>query len=157
VTTPPKEQRRGRTIAMTPDERDAFLTEQRTCRVATVSPDGPHVTPLWYLWDGAYVWLYSIVRSQRWTDLARDPRIGIVIDSGEDYFDLHGVEITGAVEIVGEVPRTGEPEPALTAVEQAFARKYQGVDDMVHDNRHGWLRVVPRKISSWDFRKIANL
>jgi nitroimidazol reductase NimA-like FMN-containing flavoprotein (pyridoxamine 5'-phosphate oxidase superfamily) len=31
---------------MTPDEVDAFLEEQRTCRVATVGAGGPHATPL---------------------------------------------------------------------------------------------------------------
>lgn len=32
---------------MTDAERDAYLTEQRTCRVATVSPEGmPHVSAL---------------------------------------------------------------------------------------------------------------
>ena len=25
---------------------------------------------------------------------------------------------------------------------------------MVHDGRHGWLRLTPEKITSWDFRKI---
>jgi hypothetical protein len=49
----PREQRRARRIAMGKAELDAFLTEQRTCRVATASQDGPHLTPLWYVWDGA--------------------------------------------------------------------------------------------------------
>jgi hypothetical protein len=47
------------------------LTEQRTCRVATASQDGPHLTPLWHVWDGTALWLYSVVRSQRWTDISR--------------------------------------------------------------------------------------
>jgi hypothetical protein len=25
---------------------------------------------------------------------------------------------------------------------------------VVHDGRHGWLRLVPEKITSWDFRKL---
>ena len=25
---------------------------------------------------------------------------------------------------------------------------------MLHDGRHGWLRVTPGKITSWDFRKL---
>jgi nitroimidazol reductase NimA-like FMN-containing flavoprotein (pyridoxamine 5'-phosphate oxidase superfamily) len=49
-----KEQRRGRKIAMTPQEVDTYLAAERTCRVATVGADGaPHVTPLWFAWDGA--------------------------------------------------------------------------------------------------------
>ena len=39
-----KGQRRGQVIAMSTGERDSFLGEQRTCRVATVGPGGPHVT-----------------------------------------------------------------------------------------------------------------
>lgn len=90
---------------MTPGELDEFLTTQRTCRVATVSKDGaPHVSALWFAWDGTSLWLYSVVRSKRWTELRRDPRIAVVIDSGEDYGELRGVELSGTVEFVGEVP-----------------------------------------------------
>ena len=83
-----KEQRRGGKIAMAVEERDAFLASERTCRVATVGGDGaPHVTPLWFVWDGSALWLTSIVRSQRWTDLQREPRISVVVDAGHR---LHG-------------------------------------------------------------------
>lgn len=151
-------QRRGRKIAMSDAERDEFLGAERTCRVASVGADGPHATPLWFAWDGAYLWLYSIVKSQRWTDLQRDPRIGVVVDAGVEYLELHGVEITGTVEVVGEVPRHGAPDETLGAVEATFAAKYMGgAGNMFHDGRHGWLRVTPTKIASWDFRKLADL
>lgn len=160
-------QRRGRKIAMTPEEMNEFLATERTCRVATLGSDGPHATPLWFGWDGELLWLYSITRSQRWADLQKDPRIGVVIDSGVDYLELRGVEITGTVERVGEVPRTGAPCEQLAAIEPVFARKYMGGDDMgggdmggggmYHDGRHAWLRVTPTKIASWDFRKLADL
>jgi hypothetical protein len=102
---PPRQQRRARKIAMGPAEVDAFLAEQRTCRVATASELGPYLTPLWYLWDGTALWLTSIVSSQR-----------------------------------------------LDEPERLFARKYAGGDVMHHDGRHAWLRLVPDKVTSWDFR-----
>ena len=142
---------------MTAEELTQFLDAERICRVATVGKDGPHATPLWFGWDGEYLWLYSIVKSQRWTDLQRDPRIGVVVDAGVDYLELQGVEITGTVEIVGEVPRTGEPNDELAGIEPGFARKYMGGDQMFHDGRHAWLRVKPSKIASWDFKKLADL
>lgn len=136
-------------------ERDQFLAEQRTCRVATVGADGaPHVTPLWFVWDGSALWLTSLVRSQRWTDLQRDGRVSVVVDAGEDYMDLRGVEIRGSASAVGEVPRTGEPVPELDAVERLNADKYAG-GQIFHDGRHAWLRVDPDKIVSWDFRKLS--
>ncbi len=150
-------QRRGRRIAMSDAERDEFLTAERTCRVATLGTDGPHATPLWFLWRNGSLWLYSITRSQRWADLQRDPRIGIVVDAGHEYLDLRGVEITGTVEVVAEVPRTGQAHAELAPIESEFAKKYFDTDDLFHDGRHAWLRVTPAKISSWDFRKLADL
>ncbi|HEY0813054.1 MAG TPA: pyridoxamine 5'-phosphate oxidase family protein [Pseudonocardia sp.] len=147
-------QRRARAIAMTPDEVDEFLTEQRTCRVATVGATGPHATPLWYAWLDGALWLTSLSRSQRWKDLQVDPRIAVVIDAGDAYDELRGVELRGRVEVVGEVPRTGEPVAELEAPEQAFADRYSS-GTIVRDGRHGWLRLVPDKITSWDFRKIG--
>lgn len=139
---------------MTAAERDAFLREERTCRVATVGSSGaPHVTPLWYVWDGDALWLYSIVRSRRWADLARDPRVSVVVDAGVEFFELRGVELRGEVEMVGEQPRTGTPDAALGECELLFARRYLGGDTMLHDGRHAWLRLRPGSSVSWDFRK----
>ncbi|MBN9756048.1 hypothetical protein Ae406Ps2_0796c [Pseudonocardia sp. Ae406_Ps2] len=151
--TAPKPQRRARKIAMTPEEVTAFLDAERTCRVATNGVNGPHATPLWYVWDGEALWLTSLSRSQRWTDLQRDPRIAVVVDAGHDYSELRGVELRGSVEVVGEVPRTGEPHPELERVEQAMADRYFG-GQVVIDGRHAWLRLRPEKITSWDFRKM---
>ncbi|MFF4395392.1 pyridoxamine 5'-phosphate oxidase family protein [Streptomyces sp. NPDC001480] len=149
-------QRRGRKIMMTTGEVDEFLTTQRTCRVATVSANGaPHVSALWYAWDGVSLWLYSVVRSKRWTDLSRDPRVAIVVDSGEEYDQLRGVELTGTMEFVGEVPRIGELCAELDTAETLFARKNFGLDEMPHDGRHAWARLTPDKIVSWDFSKLG--
>jgi hypothetical protein len=148
------EQRRGRRIAMTPAEVDSFLAGERTCRVATVGADGPHATPLWFGWDGRALWLYSLSRSRRWADLGRDPRVAVVVDAGHGYDELRGVELRGRVEVVGDVPRTGTQDDELAGPEALFARKYFGLDQMVHDGRHGWLRLVPEQVLSWDFRKI---
>lgn len=151
-------QRRGRRIMMTPDELDEFLTTERTCRVATVSPDGaPHVSTLWFVWDGTSLWLYSVTRSKRWSDLRHDQRIAVVVDTGTGYDELRGVELSGTVEFVGESPRGGEPCPELDAPERLFAQRVFGLDAMPHDGRHAWIRLTPDAVASWDFRKLADL
>ena len=152
-----KEQKRSRKIAMSAPELDEFLGSERTCRLATSGPNGPHVAPLWYVWDGRSLWFTSLVRSQRWTDIERDPRVSVVIDAGSDYLELRGAELIGRVAIVGEVPRTGEPCPELDEPERKMALKYSGTTVVTHDERHAWLRLDPEKVVSWDFRKIASL
>src|SRR5450755_3463933 len=101
------EQRRSRSIAMNADELNSFLGEQRTCRLATLGSGGPHVSPVWFVWDSTALWIYSLTRSQRCTNIACAPRVAAVIDAGELYAELHGVEIEGAADVVGPVPRTG--------------------------------------------------
>jgi pyridoxamine 5'-phosphate oxidase-like protein len=151
-----EEQRRGRRIAMSAAEVDAFLREQRTCRVATAGGDGqPHVSPLWFAWDGAALWLYSIVRSKRWNDTEVNPRVSVVVDAGHDFFELRGVELIGKVERVGEVPRVGREVAELGEPERLFAQRYFSGGAFAYDERHGWLRLRPRKVVSWDFRKIT--
>jgi hypothetical protein len=158
MTTPSLEessgrQRRGRRIAMSPAEVDAFLRAERTCRVGTVGPDGAaHVSPLWFVWDGAALWLHSLTRAQRWTNLVRDPRVTVLVDAGEDYQELRGIELSGRAQLVGDVPWTGEPHPDLDEPVRLFGAKYAG-GRLPSDGRHAWLRIVPEKIVSWDFRK----
>lgn len=52
---------------------------------------------------------------------------------------------------VGTVDSGGVDE--LRAPEQLFADKYTG-GEFRYDGRHGWLRVVPEKVVSWDFAKL---
>ncbi|MQY31334.1 pyridoxamine 5'-phosphate oxidase family protein [Nocardia aurantia] len=149
-------QRRGHAIAMTTEERDAFLTTAPLVRIATLGPGGhPHTSALWFVWDGTALWLNSLVRSQRWTDLGRDPRLSAIVDDGgADFLQLRGVELRGTAETVGEAPRTGEANSQLAEPERLFAAKYSPGRDFHYDGRHGWLRLVPERVVSWDFSKM---
>lgn len=140
---------------MSADELDEFLSQERVCRVATVSHDGPHVSPLWFVWDGTALWLYSILKSQRLSDLRRDPRVSVIVDGGHDYRELRGAELIGRAALVGESPRVGDPCPELAEPERLFATKYAG-GELVLDGRHAWLRLTPDKVVSWDFRKLPD-
>jgi len=144
-------------IAMNSEELTSFLGEQHTCRFATTGPDGPHVAPVWFVWDGQAIWVYSLIRSQRWANVSRDPRVAVVVDDGHHYHELHGVEIEGQATVIGPVPRTGDEDaPELAEPERLMAAKYFG-PKMTYDDRHAWLRITPLKMVSWDFRKLATL
>src|SRR3546814_5172327 len=66
-----------------------------------------------------------------------------------EFLDLRGVELSGRVEVVGEVPRTAEPNDVLAPVEAAFAAKYSPEYGLHPDGRHAWLRMRPDKVVSW--------
>lgn len=153
-----RDQKRGRRLALSAEERDDFLGAARTCRVATISASGPHVSPLWFLWHGGSLWLYSISSSQRFKDLERDSRVAVVVDDGSGFEELRGVELVGTARVVGEVPRTGvRPVEELVEVEAGYARKYQDRATLRYDGRHAWVEVTVDKIVSWDFRKMTRV
>ena len=90
---------------MATDEVDAYLRSGRTCRVGTVGADGgPRVSPLWFVSDGEAVWLNSGAKSQRWTNMVRDPRVSVVVDGDDEYMELHGVEVVGDAELSARCP-----------------------------------------------------
>ena len=146
---------------MSAGELDAFLGDQRTCRFATTGPDGPHVAPVWFVWDGQAIWVYSLTRSQRWANVSRDPRVAVVVDDGHHYHELHGVEIEGQATVIGPVPRTGRQartRPSSPSPNAGWRPSTSaGAGEMTHDGRHAWLRITPLKMVSWDFRKLATL
>jgi hypothetical protein len=148
-----KEQRRGRGLAMSEAERTAFLLTQRTCRIATLCHGSPHLSAVWFVWHADELWVNSVVHSQRWTDIGRDPSVSVIVDDGHDFGELRGVELVGRAEVIGEVPRTGGAHPLLVEPEHLFAEKYAD-GTFRYDGRHAWFRVVPDKIVSWDLGKM---
>ena len=88
-------------VQMTPAEVAEMLASQRKVQLATISPDGyPHLVTMYYtLVDGKIAfWTYRT--SQKALNLARDPRISCLVETGEAYFDLRGVQIQGTVQTI---------------------------------------------------------
>jgi len=135
-------------LRLTPEELDELLTSERTLRAGTVSADGtPHVAPLWFLWRDGAIWLTSLRRSKRQTDLKAGSRVALCVDTGRDYSELRGAVLYGT-------PAEAGDDPELPAARKAFARKNWDIEDLPDIKSHVWLKLVPDKIVSWDFRKI---
>ena len=75
--------------ALTDEERDEFLTEKRVGRLATNREDGwPHVTPIWYVWEGGR-FVLSLGKSRRHLrHIAADPHVTMCVDDDPRLTDL---------------------------------------------------------------------
>jgi general stress protein 26 len=137
-------------LSLTEAEMEPYLRSQRTARVATVDEHGrPHVVPLWFVWHDGTLFLNSTLGNPTVENALRSGRAAAVVDDGEDYDTLRGVTMSGSVE-------TAEDDPRLHHVEREWSRKYLGGGELPYRRWHGrlWLRLVPDRIASWDFRKI---
>lgn len=83
-------------ITMTDEEVAAYLDSARILNVATNGPSGhPHLVAMWFaMVDGKPAfWTYG--KSQKILNLRRDARMTGLIESGEAYNELRGVELRG--------------------------------------------------------------
>jgi PPOX class probable F420-dependent enzyme len=138
---------------MSDDEVRAMLAENRKVQLATLNPDGAvHLVTMFYtLLDGQIAfWTYRT--SQKARNLARDPRVTCLVETGEEYFDLRGVQIRGVVRVLDDVLAVGRGVATGVAGVPPDA-----VDDYVMHaaRKRVAFAVQPERIVSWDHRKLV--
>jgi PPOX class probable F420-dependent enzyme len=88
-------------ITMTAAEIDAFLDEQRILNVATIGVTGhPHLVAMWYAVRDGKVVFWTFAKSQKVVNLRRDPKMTGLVEAGDTYNELRGVELIGAARLV---------------------------------------------------------
>jgi hypothetical protein len=142
-------------VAMTADEVGGLLATSRKLQLATINPDGtPHLVTMFYVMLGGRIAFWTYRASQKARNLARDPRLTCLVETGEDYFELRGVQVVGLARLV--------EEPAgVLEIGRAVAGALAGVPaDAVDDyvahaarKRVGYV-VDPVRLISWDHRKL---
>ena len=143
-------------VTMTEAEVSALLAGSRKLQLATINRDGtPHLVTMFYVMLGGQIAFWTYRSSQKARNLARDPRVTCLVETGEDYFELRGVQVVGiarrvedpaAVLDIGRrlaAVTTGMPADALEEYTTKTARK-----------RVGFV-VEPQRVITWDHRKLA--
>ncbi len=151
--------KRRELVSMTDEEMWDFIDDQKSIQIATINRDGsPHLTTLWFaIIDGKIV-LETFTKSQKVVNLKRDPRIAVLVESGEAYDELRGVSINATAELVSEVDevhqlhmavlRRNTPEIPEDVLEKAVA-------SMVAKKTA--ILVEPEKVMSWDHTKLGGV
>nr|WP_127554353.1 pyridoxamine 5'-phosphate oxidase family protein [Actinoplanes sp. OR16] len=142
---------------MTDDEVTGLLSATRKMQLATINPDGtPHLVTMFFGLSAGKIAFWTYRTSQKALNLARDPRLTCLVEDGEDYFELRGVQVSGTVKPIDDLPGVTEvgtliaarmpdvPREALDAYVAHAARK-----------RVAYL-VEPDRIASWDHRKLLS-
>ncbi len=143
-------------IRMTDDEVAAFLDGRHTMNIATLNHDGSiHLVAMWYAMDGADPVFWTYRKAQKIKNIERDPRITCLVETGDAYEELKGVELVGRAELVTE-------RDEVMALGELVAARYTGpVTDesrpfihAVGEKRHG-VRVRVERTVSWDHSKLG--
>ncbi|HEY7200073.1 MAG TPA: TIGR03618 family F420-dependent PPOX class oxidoreductase [Candidatus Dormibacteraeota bacterium] len=141
---------------MTDGEVAAFLAAQRKLHVATLNRDGsPHLMPMYFLMVDGRVAFWTYTKSQKILNLRRDPRITVMAEEGEAYFDLRGVQIAGRAEL------STDPAAVTAFGEGIFARYFGGEGENGRTYaasaaaKRTLVTVAPIRVVSWDHSRMG--
>jgi PPOX class probable F420-dependent enzyme len=142
-------------IRMTGEEALAFLAERRKVHVATLNRDGSaHLVPMYFLLVAGAVTFWTYSRSQKARNLERDPRITVMAEDGDAYFDLRGVQVRGLARL------STDPAEVRAFGEGLHRRYFGGLGDAAREHVLGTspkrtlVTVVPARIVSWDHTRL---
>jgi len=144
-------------IRMNDDEVAAFLDGRHVVNIATFGPDGNiHLVAMWYGLIDGHVAFETFTKSQKIKNLERDPRITCLVEDGDSYGQLRGVEIVGRA-VLDDDPA------AVVALATQVVERYYGVTDPddarqlaeVVAKKRTLVEVVPERVVSWDHTKLA--
>ena len=141
---------------MSDEEIDAFLHERQTMSIATFNHDGSiHLVAMWYgFYDGKPAF-ETFSKSQKVLNLRRDARISAMVEDGEEYGVLRGVEIVGRGEVIDD-------KDVLREIAGSVVQRYMGVSAEDADaaaeilmNKRSAIVIHPERIVSWDHSKLG--
>jgi len=113
---------------------DSRLAEAHNYWLCTTSASGaPHARPLWAVWMAGRLCFSTDADSIKARAIARDPRVCVHLESGDEVVILDGI---------------AEPLPAELAapLADAYRRKY---DLEVSVGPTGWYAIRPRRAFAW--------
>jgi|SRR5689334_9075088 len=144
-------------IKMTQDEVDEFLQGRHTMSIATVNHDGSiHLVAMWYGFLEGAIAIETKAKSQKVLNLRRNPQMTVLVEDGESYDELRGVELVGRGEIVEDPERMFEL--GISVFERYQGGKY--TEEMrplveVMLNKRVVVKLHVDRIVSWDHRKLG--
>lgn len=141
---------------MSDAEVAAFLSGRHVLNVATVRPSGRiDLVAMWYGFVGDDVAFWTYAKSQKIRNLLRSPGLTGLVEAGEAYAELRGVQLVGRGVVVDD------PDYVRAVGESVYERYTGPLTDAarVSLSRIGAKRLAVRldveTIVSWDHAKLG--
>src|SRR4051794_29490457 len=156
-------------IRMSESEVEQFLGGRRTLNIASIGPDGNiHLVAMWYgFLDASNVFdpkvgygageivIETFGKSQKVQNLRRNPRFTAIVEAGDQYDVLQGVELVGTAEVLDDEGVVKESCKAVLSRYQDFAKPedLQFAADFAARKRV-CVKLHVDKVVSWDHTKL---
>lgn len=141
------------------EKRWAYLTREKTIRIASVNDDGTvYLSPTWYVVDGERIFLPIDAANRHGVNAEAGRALSALVDGGDEFATVHGVRIHGTLAEVTEAE-------TVERLEQLVFDKYFYVGHPYADNYfemrqaagRRYFELVPEKMAGWDQREVTQL
>ena len=140
---------------MSPPEVAAFLAERHAATMCTRNWDGSiHAVAMWYGFLDGRLAVQTKAKSQKARNLERDPRMTCLVQAGERYEELRGVELVGRAVLVDDAERLFcVGASVFDRYVAPYTEERRGVVEAMLRKRVAFVLDVERTVS-WDHRKL---
>jgi len=146
-------------IKLTAEEQAELLEQERVVIATTIGPRGwPHSMPLWFTVRDGDIWAWTFAKSQKVKNLERDNRCTLLVETGEEYSELRGIQIEAEAELIRDEERV------LDFAKELTLRYAPGLETIDGDAAAGLRAQVPKRVAihfhpvrtaTWDHRKLG--
>jgi nitroimidazol reductase NimA-like FMN-containing flavoprotein (pyridoxamine 5'-phosphate oxidase superfamily) len=129
-----------------------FLAKPHLARLGTANPQTaqPHVTPVWFDWDGECVYISAFISTRKAKEVARNKRISVLIDIAVKDGPTQAVLFEGEAELLDD--------PAKVApLAKRIYMKYVGSEGILAPDVSSWIddpenriiKLTPQDVFIW--------
>lgn len=120
------------------------LNDEKIIWLTTVRPNGtPEPSPVWFLWNGSEVVIYSQPNTQKLKDIAQSPRVALSLNCTPTGSDV--IILTGEAQIVPNLP----PATSLPGYVEKYRDEIAGISMTPETFAQGFsvpIRITPKKL-----------
>jgi nitroimidazol reductase NimA-like FMN-containing flavoprotein (pyridoxamine 5'-phosphate oxidase superfamily) len=140
---------------LTRKEIGEFLSGGRLiAKIATIGIDDfPYVNPVWYEWDGDYIYIVAREDSAHMKNIVKNPKVAVCIDRCEP--PCTRVIMIGRAEILEGSTSSAEGEVLKHGLREAVRYLGKDMGERVFEEalkafRYSLIRIVPKKTISFN-------
>jgi nitroimidazol reductase NimA-like FMN-containing flavoprotein (pyridoxamine 5'-phosphate oxidase superfamily) len=129
-----------------------YLAETHLARLGTANPKTaqPHVTPVWFDWDGECVYISAFISTRKAKEVGRNLRISVLIDIAEKDGPTRAVLFEGKAELLVD------PAQVAPLARRIYA-KYVGAEGIKAKDVSSWIvdpenriiKLAPEHVYIW--------
>jgi len=136
------------------EDIEALLARPLLAHVGTANPvtGQPHITLVWFLWDGEALWISGFASSRKFREMRANPRVAILIEPADPKDSkLQAVLFEGAIELFQE------PRSLVEEMSHRIYVRYLGEagvlaadpQSWIHDPENRAARLKPSRVYTW--------